>query len=771
MEQRDAERRPDEPQGGQGFLEAALGRPFLERVGRYAARIPDRWQVAAFAAALGGLLLIPYLGAVGLWDPWEVHYSEVGRMMLHRRDFLYPFWESTWFLSKPPLTMWIQALAMAIVGTNRTQGALALYTEWGIRLPFALLSIGSLALLATAVSRVASRRAALASVVALLTMPMFFLISRQAVTDVPMVALITCAMSCAIIALLDPKTKHRTGWWFGFHVSVALTLLAKEMLAAIPPAALLLYAAFCVLPWNAEAWRDHARWLTEPSFRKEVKEGSRPMPTLWDYMFRMRLLSGIGVFLAIAAPWYAMMFAFDGIDDENLNFVQRIIHDNFQRLGAGVHTTTPGGDFTYFIQQGGYAIFPWVALLPGVVALLARIRLRSKDRTDQLASLTFFWMLLSFALFAFSATKFHHYVFPVLPPLAVLMGLYIDKLWEEGVAAHAMSLIIGAVLFALVGRDLADNPKNFTDLFVYNYDRPYPTELVTDPLTLFGYRPLWTGDLLTLLLLAIGGYLAAESFRENQQRNVPGRAMAILLALCGLALLGALSTRGQESPVLFLGLAAAVVAIFLGYEASRGPKAERPGLFAMAGVAGAAAVVLIASGYPLRPGTDPLLPVLTQTVNIKTMMGIAFLVGGVLCALGALQRARTMLFGSFVTLALGFAFWFNWDHWVDLSHQWTQRDQFWRYWDQRKPGEPIAAFLMNWRGETFYSKNTVKQIKENPRMAAYANLPGRKWALVEHYRLNLLKGAIGPNKIVTPVDPELNNKFVLVTIDWAPGAP
>ncbi len=67
MEQRD----------GQGFLEAALGRPFLERVGRYAARIPDRWQVAAFAAALGGLLLIPYLGAVGLWDPWETHYGEV----------------------------------------------------------------------------------------------------------------------------------------------------------------------------------------------------------------------------------------------------------------------------------------------------------------------------------------------------------------------------------------------------------------------------------------------------------------------------------------------------------------------------------------------------------------------------------------------------------------------------------------------------------------------------------------------------------------------
>jgi hypothetical protein len=129
-------------------------------------------------------------------------------------------------------------------------------------------------------------------------------------------------------------------------------------------------------------------------------------------------------------------------------------------------------------------------------------------------------------------------------------------------------------------------------------------------------------------------------------------------------------------------------------------------------------------------------------------------------------RSRAMMFTSGLASVLAFALWFNWSHWVDLSHQWTQRDQFWRYYTQRKAGEPIAAFLMNWRGETFYSRNTVKQIKDNPQvgMKSYADQPGREWSLVEHNRLPILKSAVG-EKNVTVIDKDLNNKFVLVTID------
>jgi hypothetical protein len=63
----------------------------------------------------------------------------------------------------------------------------------------------------------------------------------------------------------------------------------------------------------------------------------------------------------------------------------------------------------------------------------------------------------------------------------------------------------------------------------------------------------------------------------------------------------------------------------------------------------------------------------------------------------------------------------------------------------------IAAYLMNWRGDE--------------RMREFAELPGRKWALVEHARFGALKAAAGNDKRVTPIDPEVNNKFVLVEIE------
>lgn len=771
------ESQSNDSMSGETFAEAVLGKSFTDAFVARANALAGRrglrwladgeWRVAVAVAVLGGLLLIPYLGAVGLWDPWETHYGEVAREMIQRNDYVHPYWENAWFFSKPVFAMWMQALGMQLVGAMRSDGALGLYTEWGFRLPFALASIVAVSLLALAVARVVSRRAGLAVGFVLLTSPLYFLISRQAVTDTPMIAAMVAAMACAIVGLLDAKTKHRAAWWYGFYVSCAFGTLAKGLLAfAFPAVILLAYAVLSVIPWDGESMGAHGNWLFSSAFRREVREGKRPMPVLWAQMFRMRLLKGVGLFAAITFPWYAVMIAFDQVDDEGrLFWVRFFLYDHFSRLGAGVHTTTPGGTFTYFIEQGGYALFPWVALLPGAMAVAASTRLRSKDTSHHLAVIAVLWLALTYTIIGSSATKFHHYVLPMLPPIAVLMALFVDRLWNEGVERHALSLLLGLPLFALVGKDLAGNPKNFTDLFVYNYDRPYPFDLVQRPLSLalFGSRSLWTGDLFAMALLGVGGYLLFDAF-AGKERRVMERAMALLLTLSGLAVVVTLAKRGSVAPTLFLGLAVALVALYVVYEALRaGGQQVLPLL--LSGVAmGLVGLALVVFGL-VRPEGDPLLGPLTQTVNTKAALGFAFALVGVLAALSALSRAKLMLYASFWTLAMCFALWFNWSHWVDLSHHWTQRDLFWRYYDDRKPDEPIAAFLMNWRGETFYSRNTVKQIRDNAVMSQYAAQPGRKWALVEHNRLNILKSAAGPDRVVNLVERDLNNKFVLVTID------
>lgn len=752
-----------------GIAESLLGDRVVRHplVRRLLALDPER-RLILMSLLVGALVFVPYVGAVGLWDPWESHYGEVAREMIARNDYVHPYWESSWFFSKPPLAMWMDIPGMALVGIDQTPGKLPLYTEWAMRTPFVLLMLASLALLALALGRTVSHRVGLATTVVLATMPLFFLITRQAVTDTPFIATLTAAMACAIIGLFDTRTRHRTAWWMGFYVACGLSMLAKGLLGVgLPAVVLLIYAAACVFPWDAQGVGAHWRWLTRRAYRKEVGAGREPMPTLFAEMARMRLLTGIGVFLAVAGPWFVVMSLFPEVDNEGKTFFVRFfIHDHLNRLLEGVHTTTPGGTFIYFIEQGGYAIFPWVALLPGALALVSPLRLRQLDTRGRVAFIAFLWAVFAFLLVDASATKFHHYFLPIVPALAILFALFIDRLWEDGPAAHAIPLLLGGVLFFLVAKDLATTPKDFTDLFVYNYERAYPHDLDTRPLVLgWSRRPLMSGDLVAAVLLAIGAWMTVGAGGVDRADRLKARMPGFLVLAVGLTALATTSVPVLTKPLVLLACLVVAASALVLWGAMSGPSPHRRAAVEVVAMGAIVAGMLLALGF-FVPRTNVLAVNLRLPVNVKTGMVWAFTLGGVAAALAALRGSRAGLVGSLGALALGFALWFSWSHWVDLSHHWTQRDLFWRYYDRRNPGEPIVAYMMDWKGETFYSRNTVKQIKDSPaRMTAFGNLPGRKWALVEHPRLGLLRQAVGAEHRIEQVDRDLNVKFVLVTID------
>jgi 4-amino-4-deoxy-L-arabinose transferase-like glycosyltransferase len=752
---------------------------------RIAAIRPD-YRAAWIAVLLSSLVFIPYLGAVGLWDPWETHYGEVARQMIHRNDYVYPYWETAWFFSKPPLTMWMQALGMQLAGTERGDGVLPLYTEWCMRMPFALFSILAIGMLTLAVSRLAGTRAGLATAFILATTPMYFLLTRQTVTDTPFVTSLMCAMACALIAQLDATTRHRNVWWYGFYVFCGLGTLAKGLLGLLPAVVLMLYAAACVMPYDATSLRAHWAWLTRTKFRAEVRDGEQPMPFLWGQMQRMHLLTGIVTYFAVAAPWYVVLTCFSGVDDEGKTWFYRfIIHDHFNRLAAGVHTTTPGGNFIYFIEQAGYAFFPWVALIPGALLVAMLTRLRDPQPRQQLTAIVVLWATSSFFIVAISATKFHHYLFPVVPGVAVLMALYVDRLWEDGIAAHAGSLLAGFVLLALVAKDLSEPPinndhgnlyggfKNFTDLFVYNYDRPYPAELLTRPIRWFSQRPLLGGEVLAALFLAVGGYIAMEGLfgqvDAKGKRSATARAAGIGLLVLGAALMYSVGVR-STSPLWLLVGAAVVTGVVCAIEIARDSTQSLAGVFLTTAVAGL--VLLVALPLALSPDhrtvETNLVLTLIQPITPRGALGSLFLLFIVVATLAALMRSRVFLFSTFSAGVLAFALWFNWSHWVSLSHHWTQRDLFWRYYAKRGPGEPIAAYLMNWKGETFYSRNQVRQIPvadTTRKLQLFVAPPGREWILVEHARLTALRSALGSERTVTTIDRDVNNKFVLVSVE------
>jgi hypothetical protein len=71
---------------------------------------------------------------------------------------------------------------------------------------------------------------------------------------------------------------------------------------------------------------------------------------------------------------------------------------------------------------------------------------------------------------------------------------------------------------------------------------------------------------------------------------------------------------------------------------------------------------------------------------------------------------------------------------------------------------------MNWRGETFYSRNKVRQIKDAQKIRDFVTPPGREFILTEHSRLQGLKSTLGAGFKVTPID-KSSNKFVLVVVE------
>ena len=246
----------------------------------------------------------------------------------------------------------------------------------------------------------------------------------------------------------------------------------------------------------------------------------------------LEILSGVGLVAISVLPWYLAMYVRHGPPfTDQLVFVHML-----QRATAHIHDTNEGDDvsFRYYVWQLGYAMFPWTGLC--AAALVGWMRSPERDRRGRaLPEVLFFaWFVLAFGLFASMPTKFHHYIFPAVPPAAMLTGLFVDRLWcsahaSSGGGAHERRMLgaaaVGAaVVLALVGRDLVhrrtgvdiEGQARLLHLFTYQYRRPWPDSLDFTPT-------------LTALVVAAAGVsvlLAADRWRRWATLAMGGAALA-----------------------------------------------------------------------------------------------------------------------------------------------------------------------------------------------------------------------------------------------------
>jgi 4-amino-4-deoxy-L-arabinose transferase-like glycosyltransferase len=540
-------------------------------------RLSER-QMALLVIAIGLLLYIPFAGSYGLWDPWETHYSEVARQMTKRGDFISLWWpgsprDADVFWSKPVLTFWMMSIGMHIAGVGLPGGdpgemALTHRAEWAVRVPFCLFGVAAMWAIYHLVARFVGRRAGFLSAIVVATCPMFSLVARQAMTDMAFVGPMTVALCLGTLALLAEKDdvlpRRGRGWWSWPHHPLFYTTLGLFVLLTLPQLIVdstqlkvhitwggrdqLMYGVVSMWPY----------WLGFLAFIY-LSARARYLAPLQLYIAAMMCglavlakgLAGLGlpviIFIAylaftwswkrlrraqlgwavlvsllavgvVAAPWHHAM-----IERHGMPFWNELFGDNhWRRMVLGRHGDR--GTFEYFIRELGYALLPWVAIAPA--ALVTMVMRRSQDaRRQAVYWLGAIWFVAGYAVVSMSMTKFHHYVLPAIPGLAIVIGCFLDELIERRDARRGLAVVLlGLPLLVLVTQDLVNTQQasqRFLWLFSYDYihsptGRPWPKQL--------DFRP-WL-EIFAALFAVLTVGLAVRRF-----------ARQATWALCGVAVL------------------------------------------------------------------------------------------------------------------------------------------------------------------------------------------------------------------------------------------
>ena len=759
-------------------------------------------RIALALVCLCTMLYIPLAGNYGLWDPWETHYGEIARQMAQRNDWVSLWWpgspqDRSEVFHKPVMHFWLMALSMKAFGLEWAHAAANQMVadwrpEWACRLPNLLLSLAALWSIWVLVSRLAGRRAGALATLVLATSTQWALITRQAMTDMPFVSPMTIALAFAALALIGPEEEREralprgelrvarwtlsypraTAWWVFVALFTVVTLPQLIVISAqlrmtgnffgfqlttIGLVPMLPYFAAFVLGvgWCARATNERQLYLLSAYVLAAVATLAKgpagiALPGLvlalylvvagrWrDILFKLEVPRGVVLFIASAFPWYHAMLIRHGMP-----FWNEFIGDNYVHRAAGRHGDR--GTFEYYLQYIGYGMFPWSGLTT-LGAALGFSRLRDKSARAQLVGFALVWFLVEFSTVSLVNTKFHHYILPALPALAILCGLFLDELLRAPTRAQLWGLaLIALPLTFMCGRDLAAFPPRL--LWEFNYDyvnapgtgRPWP--LVSQ----FGDRYEYGTQMLVFAIVAT-------------------------LAVAGLTLVAWLTRREHDGPVVpaadaaspsrfaaaMLGLTAVglVIGIAIGPSAARGlaPTIGRwawiaPTILMLAWLARLA--LLFARTSPLARGL------------------LVWLVGGVAVAWTGFVLDKLL---------------------IELSPHWAQKHVVAAYYANRRgPEEPLLAWQLYWRGENFYTRNeiydpakpqTEKTVflgdRNAEKMQAYltAHKGHRVFFIVERVRYEALRGLL-------PVDarPSLqivdqsNNKLYLASAQIGESAP
>src|SRR3984957_14661783 len=371
------------------------------------------------ALTSAALLLIWCVGIFGrgYWTPDEPREADLAWRMSWQAEKAVPLLAGEAFCEKPPLTYWLAAVPIRLLGTE-TPGA---------RLPNLLYAI----ITALGVGLLARRSAGVfAGVVGAAAVSTFLLSYQVAIwlaTDAPLLAAVSIALLGAYQGFYATRSPERLRGYLLMHAALGAGFLCKSAVAWMVPAMAIVTLAI----WE-KRWRELLRW---------------------------ELYAGLLLQAAMILTWVGFVYAgTDGAAHLKVFFWNNLV-GRFTRIDApnelqyaAAHRNSPG---KYLIELPLY-LAPWTLLC---LAAARRAWQRRSTSFDDYRTVRFALAasLPPLAILSVAATARNIYFAPALPGVALLLAWWAREIpesrdrWDlRALRATSALLLLGVVVFTAV---------------------------------------------------------------------------------------------------------------------------------------------------------------------------------------------------------------------------------------------------------------------------------------------------------------------------------
>jgi 4-amino-4-deoxy-L-arabinose transferase-like glycosyltransferase len=339
----------------------------------------------------------------------EGRYAEMAREMLVTGDWITPRYNGYKYFEKPPLQIWATAAAFQAFGIG----------DWQARLWTALTGFLTILCIGFTGARIYNARAGWLGALVLASSPMWVIAGHFNSLDMGLSAFLVTALCSLLFAQSSENKTLSRNWMWACWACMALATLSKGVIGIAIPA--MVFVVYSISAWDWKIWK------------------------------RLYLISGIALYLAITAPWFAL------VARRNPEFLEFFfIHEHLQRFTQDDHSRT--GPIYYFIPLLLIGFLPWIAQIPSSIAQAWRERRGYFSPSWLLVC----WFLVILGFFSISHSKLPGYIIPIFPALAMLVGNCLDrnlglinslsKSWQLQTLGFAMLGFVGFFFLSAIGQ-------------------------------------------------------------------------------------------------------------------------------------------------------------------------------------------------------------------------------------------------------------------------------------------------------------------------------